>query len=174
MKMAADKHRLDQEHQVGDMVLLKLQPYAQSSLVNQPFPKLSFKYFGPYKVLERIGRAAYRLELPVDSQIHLVFHVSQLKPFSPDYTPVFSELPNIAELDVKDVVLEAVLERRLVKKGAKAVPQVLIKWYTLPPQMSTWEDWYVLQVRYPGVLADGPASSRGGGDVMTATASRQE
>ena len=81
--MAADKHRLDQEHQVGDMVLLKLQPYAQSSLVNQPFPKLSFKYFGPYKVLERIGRAAYRLELPVDSQIHLVFHVSQLKPFTP-------------------------------------------------------------------------------------------
>ena len=174
MKSQADKHRSDQEHQVGEMVLLKLQPYAQSSLVNHPFPKLSFKYFGPYKVLERIGRAAYRLDIPTTSQIHPVFHVSQLKPFTPDYTLVLSELPNIADLDVKDLIPEAVLQRRLVKKGVKAIPQALIKWSTLPPQMATWEDWYVLQARFPGVLAGGPASSEGGGDVMTAPASRQE
>lgn len=35
---------------VGDQVLLKLQPYTQSSVANPPFPKLSFKYFGLYKV----------------------------------------------------------------------------------------------------------------------------
>lgn len=59
MKMVADKKHRDHEYQVGEMVLLKLQPYAQSSLVNRPFPKLAFKYFGPYKVVERIGKAAY-------------------------------------------------------------------------------------------------------------------
>jgi len=159
MKVAADKHRSDKEYQVGEMVLLKLQPYAQSSLINRPFPKLSFKYFGPYKVTERIGRAAYRLDLPESSQIHPVFHVSQLKPFLPNYTPVFSELPKVAELDVQDLLPEEVLERRLVKKGGKAIPQALIKWSKLPPQMATWEDWYVLQASFPGVLAAGAATS---------------
>jgi hypothetical protein len=100
-----------------EMVLLKLQPYAQSPLVNIPFTKLSFKYFGPYKVTHRIGRAAYQLDLPASSQLHPVFHVSQLKPFLPNYTPVFSDLPKVAELDVKGLYPEAVLERRLVKKG---------------------------------------------------------
>jgi len=155
MKLAADKNRVDREYKVGDMVLLKLQLYAQSSLVNRPFPKLSFKYFGPYEVTERIGRAAYRLDLPADSQIHPVFHVSQLKPFLPNFTHVFSELPKVAELDVQDLTPEAVLQGRLVKKGNKAVPQALVKWSKLPPQMAKWEDWYVVQERFPGALPGG-------------------
>lgn len=76
MKLMVDRKRKDQEFPVGEMVLLKLQPYAQSSLVNRPFPKLALKYFGPYKVLERIGRAAYRLDLTTESLIHPIFHVS--------------------------------------------------------------------------------------------------
>lgn len=54
MKLYADRHRSDRHYQVGDLVLLKLQPYAQSSVVNRPFPKLAFKYFGPYRVLDRV------------------------------------------------------------------------------------------------------------------------
>lgn len=85
MKNQADKKRTDREFLVGDQVLLKLQPYAQSSVVNRPFPKLAFKYFGPHKILERIGPTVYRLELPSGSMVHPMFHISQLKPFTPDY-----------------------------------------------------------------------------------------
>jgi hypothetical protein len=76
MNLAADTKRFDRTFQVGELVLLKLQSYAQSSVINRPCPKLAMKYFGPYKILERIGAVAYKLELPDHCQIHPVFHVS--------------------------------------------------------------------------------------------------
>jgi hypothetical protein len=45
IKVQADRQRTDREYQVGEQVMLRLQPYAQSSMVNRPFPKLSFKFF---------------------------------------------------------------------------------------------------------------------------------
>jgi hypothetical protein len=42
--------------------------------------KLAPQYIGPYRVLQRIGLIAYRIWLPEEmSNIHNVFHVSQLK-----------------------------------------------------------------------------------------------
>jgi hypothetical protein len=37
-------------------------------------------------------------------------------------------------------MLEVILERRLVKKGNAATPQVRVKWLGLPEEASTWED----------------------------------
>lgn len=128
MKIYADSKRTEREFQVGDKVLLKLQPYTQATVVNRKYPKLAYKYFGPYKVLERIGQVAYRLELPPTSQVHDVFHVSQIKEFRDDFTPVFADLPKAPALDVLDTVPKKVLDRRPVKKGNAAIPQALIKW----------------------------------------------
>lgn len=122
---------------MGELVLLKLQPYAQHSVVNRPCPKLAFKFFGPYKYLERIGEVAYPLELPPSAQVHLIFHVSQLKSFTSNYTHVFSTLPRYNELAQHDVVPEEILERRLVKKGGHAIPQVLIRWSNIPRESAT-------------------------------------
>jgi hypothetical protein len=136
-------------------------------VVNRPFPKLSYKYFGPYPVLERIGMVAYRLDLPAASRIHNVFHVSQLKEYRADYTPVFTDLPKMPALDCLDTEPEAILDRRMTKKGNHANVQVLIKWKNLPDETATWEDWDALKTSFPAVLAWGHASVSPGGDVTT-------
>jgi hypothetical protein len=163
MKLQADRKHSDRQFAVGEQVLLKLQPYMQTSLVDRPCPKLAFRFYGPYTVLARIGAAAYKLELPASSSIHPVFHVSQLKPFTPDFTPVYKDLPTLADLDQEPVVPEAILQRRLVRKGNTAVPQVLIKWTSLPEDAATWEDYYVVTKQFPDAVAWGQATSPGAG-----------
>jgi hypothetical protein len=165
MKMYADRQRTEKHYQVGEQVLLKLQPYAQSSLVNRPCPKLAFKFFGPFHILEKIGEVAYKLDLPAHSAIHPVFHVSQLKEYTPDFTPVFAELPQVPALDTVDTIPEEILDRRLVKKGAAAAPQGLIKWRGIPAEAATWEDLHVLKQRFPDALVWGQPSFQGGADV---------
>ena len=122
MKLMADKKCIDYQFAVGDQVLLKLQPYTQSSVANKLYPKLAFKYFGPYKVLEHIGVVAYRLELSDTALIHPGIHISQLKPFTPDYTPIFASLSITTDLEAAAVVPEMVIDHQLVKKGNNAIP----------------------------------------------------
>lgn len=165
MKVQADRNRTKRVFQVGDQVLLKLQPYTQSSVANRPYPKLAFKFFGPYTILERIGEVAYRLQLPPESKIHDVFHVSQLKNFTPDHTPVFLDLPKPPDLTVDAPVPEEILDRRLIKKGNAAIPQGLITWTGIPVEAAIWEDLQVLKQRFPLAIAWGQAISQEGAAV---------
>ena len=58
---------------------LRLHTYKQTSLKRNGAENINPRYYGPYKVIQKIGEVAYELELPEGSKIHNVFHVSCFK-----------------------------------------------------------------------------------------------
>jgi hypothetical protein len=152
MKSQADKHRTERVFKVGDFIYLKLQPYVQSSIAPQAHHKLLFKYYGPYKIIARVGEVAYELALPATSRIHPVIHVSQLKQAIAANVQVQTQLPS--PLDVLQIP-SRVLQHRLRQQGPIAVTQALIQWSGLPESLATWEDVDDLKRRFPCSLAGG-------------------
>jgi hypothetical protein len=163
MKKQADKKRLERSFNVGDMVYLKLQPYVQASVVQRVSQKLGFKYFGPYKIIARVGKVSYKLQLPESSKIHPVIHVSQLKKAIHPTDTVSAELP-VSLLDVSAVQPVRILEDRLVRRGGKQVPQLRVEWSGLPP---SWEPLFTIVNAYPHSPAWGQAGASGEGTVTT-------
>ncbi|GJV02341.1 putative reverse transcriptase domain-containing protein [Tanacetum coccineum] len=78
-KSYADVRRKPMEFDVGDMVMLKVSPWKGVIRFGKR-GKLSSRYVGPFKIIDRIGPVAYKLELPNELRgIHNTFHVSNLK-----------------------------------------------------------------------------------------------
>nr|GEW87980.1 reverse transcriptase domain-containing protein [Tanacetum cinerariifolium] len=78
-KSYADLKRKSMEFQVGDSVLLKVLPWKGVIRFGKR-GKLNPRYVRPFKVLEKVGSVAYKLELPHElSRVHNTFHVSNLK-----------------------------------------------------------------------------------------------
>ncbi|RDX67904.1 Tf2-8, partial [Mucuna pruriens] len=63
----------------GKYNLVQVQPYWLKSLARKRNEKLSSYYYGPYKIFQRIGSVAYKLELPEHACIYPIFHVCLLK-----------------------------------------------------------------------------------------------
>nr|GFC14116.1 putative reverse transcriptase domain-containing protein [Tanacetum cinerariifolium] len=78
-KSYADLNGKPMEFQVGDKVMLKVSPW-KGGVHFGKWGKLNPRYVGPFKVLEKVGDVAYKLDLPEElSRVHNTFHVSNLK-----------------------------------------------------------------------------------------------
>ncbi|KAJ0836439.1 putative nucleotidyltransferase, Ribonuclease H [Helianthus annuus] len=150
MKVNADRNRRELEFKEGDFVFVKLQPYRQTSVATRLSVKLSPRFFGPYKVLARVGSVAYRVELPPGSLIHDVFHVSLLKRCvgvvaKPTSIPVKEPIQLPSEPQP-----EKVLDERVIQKGKyKPKTEVLVQWSGRPREDATWENKWRLLRAYP-------------------------
>ncbi|GJY64919.1 hypothetical protein Tco_1442297 [Tanacetum coccineum] len=67
------------EFKVGDRVMLKVSPWKGVVRFGKR-GKLNQRYVRPFKVLAKVGKVAYMLELPQElRRVYLTFHVSNLK-----------------------------------------------------------------------------------------------
>lgn len=78
-KSYADRRRKHVEFEVNDMVYLKMITFRDQKRVSGR-RKLDPRYLGPFRIIERVGAVAYKLNLPTEMEaFHNVFHVSQLR-----------------------------------------------------------------------------------------------
>ena len=143
------------EFEVRDHVFLKVMP-KRGVVRFDKRGKLSPRFIGPFKILERIGTVAYRLVLPPSmSCVHEVFHISMLRKYTPyparvvdwgqievDTDETFEEGP-VCILDSRDQVL-----RR------KTMRLVRVLWRHYRVEESTWEREDTMRATYPFLFRD--------------------
>eukprot|EP00253_Pinus_taeda_P032286 PITA_32286 len=140
-----DGGRVERQFEVGDLVYLRLQPYRQSSLKQRGAEKLKPHFYGPYKVIHRIGHVAYELELPQGSKIHNVFHVSCLKKALGQHVTVTDELPPTDDEGHLGLQPKAIIDTRERQLRSRTVREFLVRWKNLPDEDATWESDKILQ-----------------------------
>lgn len=165
MKYQADAHRSERSFCVGDWVFMKLQPYVQQSVMTRANKKLSFKFYGPFQIVQRIDSVAYKLDLPATSLIHPVVHVSQLKKAIAPAEQVQPVLPTLHPVAGQLAVPGKILQRRLQRRGNKMVVQVLVEWSGVSSPATTWENLEELRHRFPVAPAWGQADFQDGSNV---------
>jgi len=118
---------------IGDRVWL-IRRHIKTS---RPSDKLDYKRLGPFKILEKIGSRAFKLDLPAAMKIHPVFHISLLEPFKDDnIVGRIQPPPPPVQIDGSDEYLVCeILDSRLHRNKL----EYFVDWEGYGPESRTWE-----------------------------------
>ncbi|CAN6471842.1 unnamed protein product [Victoria cruziana] len=149
-KCYADQRRRALEFEVGDFVFLKISPTKGVFRFGKR-GKLSPRFIGPFKVIERIGSVVYRLALPPYlSQVHNIFHVSMLRKYLPD--PNRQAEHTDVEVDERLAVPEMpvrIVDEQVRKLRNKQIPMVKVEWQHQGIQDYSWKTRALIEQQYP-------------------------
>ncbi|KAK0595267.1 hypothetical protein LWI29_005087 [Acer saccharum] len=131
--------------------------------------------FVPFKVLERIGKVAYKLELPSTSRLHPVFHVIVLKRRMGNPSLISSDLPAFdTEGNLLIQPITALRYRNWKKgRGMTKVWQVLVQWQGVLTEEATWEDYNEMVERFPDFSLEDKGILEEWGNVETVRKSKR-
>ncbi|POS75391.1 hypothetical protein DHEL01_v206213 [Diaporthe helianthi] len=131
VKAHFDRRHLAKFFNVGERVLLRLHKgYGIPMDIGR---KYGPQYAGPFRITERIGRSAYRLDFPRTWKLrHDVVSVDHLEPCPMD--PFGRALPGIGPIRVEDH------ERRLLSKrtAPNGTTKYLVEYVGLGPEFREW------------------------------------
>ncbi|PWA74286.1 hypothetical protein CTI12_AA219250 [Artemisia annua] len=160
MKAQSDSKRRELSFEVGDAVLLRIQPFRQRSLSKRKFEKLSPRYFGPYTVTRRVVLVAYELALPADSKVHPISHVSLLHwAHGQSVSQPSAPLPITADWE-QIIVPDKILTHHWIPRSNNL--ELLVQWQHRPLEDATREDYDLLAGQYPQFCLEDKASFQGG------------
>ncbi|WVZ80536.1 hypothetical protein U9M48_028005, partial [Paspalum notatum var. saurae] len=152
-KSYSDKRRRPLAFEKDDHVYLRVSPMKGVHRFGVK-GKLAPRYVGPFKILERCGPVAYRLELPPHlAAVHDVFHVSQLK----KCLRVPEEVVDTSQIQIEpDLTYEEkpikILDKKQRSTRRKTINFYKIQWSNHSEEEATWEQEEFLQNKYPGFL----------------------
>ncbi|GJX53940.1 hypothetical protein Tco_0282309 [Tanacetum coccineum] len=149
-KSYADRKRKPMEYEVGDRVMLKVSPWKGVVRFGKR-GKLNPRYVEPFKVLAKVGKVAYMLELPQElSRVHHTFHVSNLKKCCAD-EPLVMPLEGFHVDDKLQFVEEPVeiMEREIKRLKRSRIPLVKVCWNSRRGPGFTWEREDSFKQNYP-------------------------
>jgi len=156
-----DANNRDVEFEVGAWVWLRLLHRTMQSLDPRAKRKLGPRWASLFRVLERIGRVAYRLQLPEGACIHGVFHVGLLKQHRGDPPATLGDL--LPTLEGRALPTPKCVLRTQRRRG---IWKLLVKWSGLPTDEATWETLDSFRDDFLDIQLEDELFSQEGRDVM--------